>query len=243
MDTTDLFFVVLILSVASFIQSATGFGNALLCLATLPLIIPVEEGIALITVFNLAIASAILLFNRDGFSIKKAMPLIIGGVIGIPIGFYGLKVIDGALIIRVLGVVLIMISLNELLKGRILPLIHLPEKAGIPMGMLSGILGGAFNVGGPPIVVYAYSRGWGKAQSVAVMQSVFIVMGFIRLGLMVGAGDCSPRLFHMTLWATLPAFGAIWLGKKALDHFPQQLLKQIVFTMILGMGIWYVISG
>ena len=239
MNLIDLLFVVLILGAASFLQSATGFGFALVCLATLPLVIPVEEGIALVTVFNLVITSAIFLANRTAFSFQKAVPLIFGGLLGIPIGYYGLRAMEETWIIRVLGVLLILIALSELLKGRILPRLHLPEKSAIPVGLLAGILGGAFNVGGPPIVVYSYSQGWSKSQSIAMMQSAFLVMGLSRLGLMFGGGDCSARIFQMVLWATLPALGAVWLGKKTLDGFPQEKLKQLVFVLILGLGLCY----
>ena len=243
MNTADLIYVVLIMCVASYIQSSTGFGLALVCLSVLPMILTVEDSISLITVFNLAITGLILIFNRSGVSFKKAMPLVIGGMIGLPIGYLGLKAMDGSMIIRVLGVLLVLISLNELLKGRILPHVDIPEKAGVPIGILAGLLGGAFNVGGPPIVIFAYSQKWGKTQSVAVMQTVFLAMGFFRIGLMIRSGDCRLELVRMGLYSILPALVAVWLGKKTLDRFPLEKLKTIVFTMILGVGILYTIRG
>jgi uncharacterized membrane protein YfcA len=243
MDISTILFVVFILSLASFIQSATGFGLALVCLATLPMVLAVEEGIALVTLFNLVITCFVFFVNRSGFDWKKAMPIVIGGMIGIPIGFFGLKAMDGTMIIRILGVVLVVISLNELLKGKVFPLLHLPEKTAVPIGILAGVLGGAFNVGGPPIVVYTFSRRWSKEQAITVLQSVFLAMGFFRLALMIRAGDYTPNLGTMVLWSTLPAIGAVFLGKKVLDHFPPERLKTIVFVMILGLGLFYAIRG
>ena len=239
METGSLLAVVAILSVAAFVQSSTGFGLALVCLAALPLVIPVEEGISLVTIFNLIITAMIMFVNRSGFSWKDALPLMVGALIGIPLGFYGLKAMDGSVVIRVLGAVLVLIALSELLKGRILPRLNIPRKAAFPMGIVAGVLGGSFNVGGPPVVVYTYSQNWDKIRAVAIMQSVFLTAGIFRSLLMIGAGDYNMNLFRMSVWSVVPALIAVWLGKKTLDRFPQEVLRNIVFTMILVMGLRY----
>ncbi len=155
----DWFFVnlVVILAFAAFVQSATGFGLALVGISLLPLIMPVDQGIALVSVFNLFVTLAVMAFNRAGFQLRLALPLIIGMMLGIPIGYFGLRAMDADWVIRTLGIVLILIALSEF-SGKRLRSISLPERSAIPIGIAGGILGGAFNVGGPPMVVYTYSQ-------------------------------------------------------------------------------------
>ena len=103
--------------------------------------------------------------------------------------------------------------------------------------------GGAFNVAGPPVVAYAYSQPWSKTQTVAVLQTVFLLCGLLRNGLMAASGDYTVLLFKWIAWSIPPAFLAIWLGKLLLDRLPKDLLKVAVFTFILAMGVKYLVWG
>ena len=242
-ELTLIFITVLILAIAAFVQSATGFGVALVCMAGLPLVMNVPEAIALVAFFNLLVTANIMWWNRSGFSWSKAWPLAIAMVIGIPLGYFGFKSLDATLIIRILGALLVTISLTDLRLSKRGPenAIRLPRWAAFPVGLGGGILGGAFNIGGPPIVAYVYSQNWSKAQSVAVLQSCFLAGGITRNMLMGAQGDYSRGLFVIVAASIIPAAIAIWLGKRTLDRLPQSLLRKIVFVFVLLMGIKYLI--
>jgi len=242
-DPTLICIAALILAIAAFVQSATGFGMALVCMAGLPLIMQVPEAVALVAVFNLLVTANVMWLNRSGFSWPKAWPLALAMVIGIPLGYFGFKSIDATLIIRILGGLLVTISLTDLRLSKRGPekALQLPRWAAFPIGLGGGILGGAFNIGGPPIVAYVYYQNWSKAQAVAVLQSCFLAGGITRNLLMAGQGDYSKGLFVIVAAAIIPAAIAIWLGKRTLDRLPQSLLRKIVFIFVLLMGIKYLI--
>ncbi len=87
---------------------------------------------------------------RDGWT------LIAGAVAGTPVGLWLEERLEPALLMRLLGVVLILFSVNELLlakRGRF----PVPKWLGLPIGVVCGILGAAFNIGGPPAIVYVYA--------------------------------------------------------------------------------------
>ena len=149
-DPTLICIAALILAIAAFVQSATGFGMALVCMAGLPLIMQVPEAVALVAVFNLLVTANVMWLNRSGFSWPKAWPLALAMVIGIPLGYFGFKSIDATLIIRILGGLLVTISLTDLRLSERGPekALQLPRWAAFPIGLGGGILGGAFNIGG-----------------------------------------------------------------------------------------------
>src|SRR5690606_39976003 len=68
----------------------------------------------------------------------------------------------------------------------------LPPWLGFPIGVSSGVLGGAFNMGGPPCVAYLYSRPWPKEEVVALLQVVFIISSALRLALFGMHGIVPP---------------------------------------------------
>lgn len=234
--------VAVTLFVASFLQSATGFGMALVLMAILPMVITVEEASAFTSLGSMIVTIFVIAANRSGLSLRDAGPLVLGMCLGIPIGFYGLRILDGEFIIRVLGAVLILITLAEFLQNRIKRL-TIPEKSGTAFGLVGGVLAGSFNVGGPPLVVYAYSRGWPKVTSVAVLQTAFLAGGVVRNSLVAGAGDFTPSLLKLIAFSMPTAIFAVWLGKKTLDRMPRDQLKKIVFGMIFLIGLRYLILG
>ena len=259
MTPLDYALVALVLAFASFVQSASGFGFALVAVAALPQIIGLAPAIALIAAFNLLVSLSTLWWNRKDFSWSKAWPLTLAICITLPIGFWFLKNAGGTVLIRVLGVILITVALMDLrlsvpamLRARLGKAkverktktevrASLPKWSVWPLGLIGGLLGGAFNVAGPPAVAFAYSQPWSKTQTVAVLQTVFLIAGLMRNGLMVVAGDYNAQLFCWILWSIPAAMIAIWLGKLLLDRLPKNLLKLAVFTFILVMGVKYLV--
>ncbi|NOX99061.1 MAG: sulfite exporter TauE/SafE family protein [Verrucomicrobia bacterium] len=244
-EITDLFLVALIMAGAAFVQSVSGFGMAIVAVALLPLVMGLKDAIALIAVFNLFVSTLTLFWNRSGFSWKVARPLVIGMMIGIPLGYYFLQSTDSTILIRMLGAVLILIAISDTILSRKSHL-SLPNWSAWPLAIFGGVIGGAFNVGGPPIVAYAYSQNWSKTQIVATLQSVFLIAGLFRNGLMIshdlGTSDRNDWSWNLVfnLFAAIPlAIVAIWLGKKCLDRIPQSTLRATVFTFIFIMGAKY----
>ena len=242
MPAESLIAAVLILSAAAFVQSVSGFGMALVAMAGLPLVMPLREAISLVAVFNLFASLVTLWHNRAGFSWQSVLPLAISIGVGVPIGFYFLHSADPEIVKRSLGAVLVLIAVSDL---RLSPHHHyrLPSWAAVPLGFTGGLVGGAFNVGGPPIVAFVYSQNWSKVRSVAVLQAVFFLSGLVRNALMGPAGDYTRNLFVVLAWTIVPSMVTIALGKKLLDRIPKAVLRKGVFGFVLVMGLKYLIWG
>ncbi|MEM7602624.1 MAG: sulfite exporter TauE/SafE family protein [Verrucomicrobiota bacterium] len=235
-------FLAAILFAAAFLQSATGFGMALVCTALFPLLMPVSDAIAFVSISCFIATIFIMFANRAGLSFRHAGPLALGMLVGIPFGFYGLKHVDGTLVVRILGITLMLIALTEFLQSRYTGGWKMPEKSGVVFGLIGGVITGAFNVGGPPVVIYAYSRSWTKTETVAILQSVFLTGSITRNALMWQAGELTRELLILVAWTIPAALLGIWFGKKTLDRLPQVWLRRIVFGLIFVIGLKYVLS-
>ncbi|MDF1814618.1 MAG: sulfite exporter TauE/SafE family protein [Verrucomicrobiales bacterium] len=237
MGDPTFWLTILLLGAAAFVQSATGFGLAIVCMAGLPLMMTVRDAVTLTAMLNLVVCVGVIMFNRQGISLKKCWPLIIAISIGIPIGYYGLRSFNDVWVTRILGVVLISIALTEFLRKEV---IQMSPRAGIPICIGGGILGGAFNVGGPPIVAYVYSQDWSKIQMVAILQTVFLASGLVRNGLMFIEGDTTLLLVRMLLFSIPAVVIGIWIGKIVLDRTPLVWLKKVVFAAVFAIGVFYI---
>ncbi len=81
-----------------------------------------------------------------------------GSLIGIPLGMFALVNIEEKLILTFLGFVIVSYALYSLFE-LYLPQIDSPKWAYL-FGLLSGLLTGAYNIGGPPIVIYCHCCRW-----------------------------------------------------------------------------------
>ncbi len=230
-----------ILAFAGFTQGLTGFGFGLVSMALLPLALPFKDALVVVASLNVAACATTFFATRQHFSWQRGAAVTIGSCIGVPIGFYALVHLDSQLLLHALGAVMCLFAVSELLLARHYR-IQFPKWAGFPVGLVSGGLGGAFNVGGPPVIAYAYSQPWAKEEIVATLQLVFGTSAILRLALVGQSGLLHADLLHLVLLALLPMLVAIAIGSRLLQLVPREPLKYVVFVFLFAMGVKYLLT-
>lgn len=227
------------LAAAGFVQSVTGFGFGLVAMALLPLFLPFKEAYFIIIIPNLVVCTLNFGANYRHYQWRQGLGLLIGSCLAVPVGFYTMLNLKPGWLMFGLGILICLFSASELLMSKTRPL-RIPEKAGWPMGLASGALSGAFNMGGPPAVAYVYSQTWSKEHIVALLQIVFGTSSIIRLLLMQGVGMITERLLWISLAAVLPLLLAIYGGNRVLRRIQREHLRVIVFIFLLLIGLKYI---
>ena len=238
LDASSAALVIVVLCVAGFTQGLTGFGFGLVAMALLPLILEIKSASFLVVVFNLLVAGTTLYANRRHFSWRRGRALIVGTWCGVPLGVYLLVAAPRELLIHLLGGLLVLFCLNDLLLSR-RDILKIPASLGFPLGLLSGSIGGAFNMGGPPAVAYVYSQPWTKEEIVTVLQVSFGTGALLRLILLGMSHIYSPGIIGLTLWGVLPVFASILLGTYLFRRLSQERLRTGVFIFLGIMGVKY----
>ncbi len=165
--------VLLIIFISTLIRSAFGFGNALIAMPLLVLILGVKTAAPLVALVGIVIALVMLLREWRELDFKAAIYLILSTLAGIPLGLFFLKSTPEYIVKMILGLVLIGFGLYNLFGLRLPTL-----KKGylvFPFGFLAGILGGAYNTNGPPVVIYGVMCGWRKERFRATLQGYFLI--------------------------------------------------------------------
>lgn len=234
---------VAILSLAAFVQGLTGFGFGLVSMALLPLVWPLPLASLIVVVFNIPVPLLTFWANRRHYHWRDGLGLVVGTACGVPIGVYLLVAAPPELLLRSLGAVMIAFALYELIvaRGGNDEGNGLPGAAGFPLGLVSGVLGGAFNVGGPPAIAYAYSRPWCKEQVVAVLQVTFVLAAALRLLLSGVNGWFTAQVWTLSAWAAIPVSLCLLIGTRLFRRVPQQPLRQGVFLFLGVMGCKYML--
>jgi uncharacterized membrane protein YfcA len=209
--------VLAVIFIATLVRSTFGFGEALVAVPLLALRIPVAVASPLAVLFSVVVAAAILAQDWQKVQVRSAAGLVISALFGIPLGLLLLAKVNDRIVKTLLGVLIVAFSLYSLfVKTRA----HLKEDHGgwlIGAGFLSGILGGAYGMNGPPLVIYGSLRKWSPQHFRATLQGYFLpasligLIGYAVMGLWVSA---VTRYFLLSL----PGAAAALLIGRWLNH-------------------------
>src|SRR5438067_651083 len=152
--------ILLIVFLASLIRSTFGFGEALIAVPLLALFLPVSVAAPLAVLLSVTIAAIVVVQDWHKIHLRSAGWLLAPTFLGIPLGVLLLASTHQQLAKAVLAIILIAFS-GYFLIGRKPPQLHNDTRAWmLPCGFLAGLLGGAYGMNGPPLVIYGAIRRW-----------------------------------------------------------------------------------
>jgi uncharacterized protein len=175
--------VLTILFVASFIRSAFGFGEALIAVPLLAFAMPVETAAPIAALVSITVAIVAIAQDWRHIHFHSAGRLFLATAVGTPLGLWALHELDEHLVKMALGTVVMVFSVFALMRHRQVAL-HDDRHAWI-FGFGAGVLGGAYGMNGPPLVVYGALRGWSPQHFRATLQGYFLPASLLT---MVGYG-------------------------------------------------------
>jgi len=134
-----------------------------------------------------------------------------------------------------LGIFLIAYALYNLFNFR-LPRIVQP-KWDFSFGLASGILSGAYNTGGPPLVIYGTSLGWNSEEFKANLQALFMLNSILVIILHLIAGHVDTFVLE-NLAISLPVIAlgtglGFWLSR----YVNEALFRKCVLVLLLLIGV------
>ena len=109
----------------------------------------------------------------------------------------------------------------------------------IPLGLFSGAMSGAFNLGGVPTAAYAYAHPWTRGQIMAFLQVMITLSCLLRLVFYQRTGLLAGIPWTRALVLVLPLYAAIWLGHWALQRIHPAHMRKGIFTFIGVSGVYY----
>ena len=117
--------VFLIIFLAIFIQSVTGFGLALVSMPLLTAVLGIQMAAPLVAFFGLVAEIVLLIYYRSAFNLGVVWRLGLASIFGIPLGVLALRVVPEEVVLTALGLVVAGYAFYALLNLR-LPTIQHP---------------------------------------------------------------------------------------------------------------------
>jgi uncharacterized protein len=209
--------VLLIAFVATLIRSTFGFGEGLIAVPLLALILPIEVAAPVAVLLSITIAAVVVAQDWRKIHLRSMGWLLAPTFVGIPAGIWLLKSAHHDLVKAVLALVIVTFS-GYFLLGAKPPRLENDSHAWLlGCGFFAGILGGAYGMNGPPLVIYGAMRRWSPQHFRATLQGYFLPASIVGvIGYWLG-GLWTPAVTHYYLLALIAAVPAIFMGR-ALNH-------------------------
>jgi uncharacterized membrane protein YfcA len=216
------------------IRSAFGFGEALVAVPLLALLMPIDVAAPLAALVSVTIAAIVLIQDWSEVHARSVGWLVLSTVFGIPLGLLLLTHFAESVVKTVLGVVIIGFSVYALSSKRTFGLKD--DRMAWLFGFLAGVLGGAYGMNGPPLVIYGTLREWSPRQFRATLQGYFLPASVM---VMVGywiAGLWTPTVTHYYLLSLLPVVAAVFVGRFLNRRMPGPRFLRYIHASLTVIG-------
>jgi uncharacterized protein len=204
-------YLLAVLFLATLIRSSFGFGEALVAVPLLALVIPVAVATPVAALVSVTVAGVVVLQDWHQVDLGSAWRLVLSTFAGIPLGLLLLTAVAEPVVKAVLASVIIAFSTYCLVR-RAPPALAEDRPAWL-FGFAAGVLGGAYGMNGPPLVIYGALRRWSAEQFRATLQGYFFPASLVGLCGYALAGLWVPAVTRYYL-ASLPGvLAAVFLGR------------------------------
>ncbi|GAB4187236.1 MAG: hypothetical protein Kow00108_24250 [Calditrichia bacterium] len=232
--------VILIFFLIAAIHGFLGFGAAIFATILLMPLLPLKTIIPLIAIQTLFMNIYLFLKLKSHFRIEQIKPLIIGTIIGLPIGAYGFILLDIATIKMMLGILIILFVLSK--NSSFIPNLKTSPIVNIFLGTLAGALGVAFNINGPPVIIYAHSQTWNAHEKKITLITYFLLSGiFVVITHAITGISNLLMIKESLLVAPFSILGAA-TGHHFFDKFDHSKVEKFIFFFLLIIGILFILQ-
>ena len=221
--------VLAVLFFATFIRSALGFGEALIAVPLLALSMPVQVAAPLAVLVSITVAVVVVIQDWRQVHFRSAGWLVLSTLFGIPLGLLLLKTVPESVVKSILGAFIIAFAIYSLTGRK--PELHNDRLAPL-FGFTAGILGGAYGMNGPPLVVYGVLRRWQPAQFRATLQGYFLIASMVGMAGYAATGLWTRTVSNYFLLSLPLALIAVFLG-----HAIHRRLSSSRFLVCVNVGL------
>jgi len=197
----------------------------------------IKQAAVISTAFSLL--ATVITFARHyrEYNWRMGATFLLSVCIGLPLGVYFLEQSSEKLLTRLLGALMTAYAAREFLfpsrtQG-------FPAAWTIPLGLFSGAISGALNLGGVPSAAYAYAQPWSRGQIMAFLQVMITLSCILRMIFYRKAGLLAGIPWVQAAPLAVLLFGTIWLGHLALQRITPRHMRKGIFIFIAISGLYY----
>jgi uncharacterized membrane protein YfcA len=237
----DLATACAVVAISAALQGFLGFGFGIAAMSLLTLGDDLLHAAALVNVTGLFVTGTLLWSLRKSALWRRALPMLPGLFAGVALGVLALGHVERASMVRILGASVVAIAAWNLAAPHLRSPRSLPLDVGV--SVLSGLLSGAFNTGGPPLVAHLYAQRDDPEATKATIQALFLAAGAARLPLSTSQGLVAPDVWREAALAAPFAVAGLALGLALARRMSPERFRRAAWAGLGALGGVLLVTG
>ena len=235
MDYQTILLINAIVGIASCLTSLTGFGYALVGTPFLVLFLSPKIVVPVVLFSSLPLSAMLAWEAYRDMSLGRIGSWLVGAIGGGAIGVYGLATYPEGTMKQVIGAFTLLAAVSLWLKPR--KPFRREGLAGSLAGCLSGIIGGASGMSGPPIVLLGLKQGWDHRKFRADMIGYFTVLHTAIVIFFRKAGILSSETLTLGGWVLPGLLIGYGVGLRIKPRVSQAHFRILTFALVSVGGV------
>jgi uncharacterized membrane protein YfcA len=227
--------------VGGFVSGFSGFAMGLVVSGVWLHIITPMQTASLIAGYGLLTQGYGIFKLRHVLDLRRAWPLALGTVIGIPFGVSILSYLNPTYLRSGVGVLLVIYAIHGLVRPVFAP-IRIGAGADIAIGISNGLLGGLTGLGGIISTISCQWRGWPKDVQRAVFQPVLFAAFVVIVMSQAAAGTISRETLVLYALGIPFMVAGLWSGFRLFGKIDDEMFRKAVLVLLLFAGLSLIVS-
>lgn len=227
--------------IAAIVRGFAGFGFSLISITAISLLLPVAQIVP--TIFLMEILASLNLLPSIWREIDwpSLRWVLLGYIAGLPLGTYVLVSLPDAPARITLGIVVISAAIMMLQGFR---LNNRPgPAASTGIGTASGLLNGAFGVGGPPVVLFYFSAPGAAAIGRASIIFYFFCSDLLGASYYATQGLITIQTFvQLGFWLPALLIG-VWFGARSFRRTREDVFRRWVLRILIALSAMVIVQS
>jgi uncharacterized membrane protein YfcA len=242
MDLTPLY-VVLGAAAAGFVQGLSGFAFGLVASAVWAWVVAPQLAGPMVVFGSLLGQILSIGALRRSFDLRRVLPFVVAGLLGVPIGVVLLKNLDQTIFRLVVGVILLVSCTAMLLIRNRAPVKGGGRFADAAVGFVGGVMGGVAGLSGPAPTLWCALRGWKKDVQRAVYQSFNLVMHAATFAVYTASGLINGRSAWMLALVAPAMVIPSLLGTRLYNRINETAFRRLVLVLAGMSGLALILAA
>lgn len=229
------------------LQSATGFGFALILSPAMLALLEPAEAVTALLVLGFAL-NLMLLFGHGGEPAavrwRAVGPMLLGALPGLGAGLLVLVVVSKPALQVAVGVAVVVAAIAQW-RAATAPMAPRREpslRSACAVGLASGALTTSTTLSGPPLVLWLQSLGLRPAELRASLAASFLALSLAGGALLAAVGVLRVDLAVVVPLLAVTALGQV-LGARAFRAFDPRRFRSVVIVLVLAAGLASLAAG
>ncbi|WP_230502573.1 sulfite exporter TauE/SafE family protein [Sutcliffiella rhizosphaerae] len=235
----ELIILVLIVLVASLLQTSTGYGFSIIGTPFLLLIYPVHTAIQINIILSICLSAFMIFKIRKEVDNSLLIRLIKGSIMGLVLGIFVYLYLDIRVLKMIVGALILVLTVLIIFK---LTMDRTRNKDFLTGG-ISGLLTTSIGVPGPPMLLYFSGAGIDKTTLRSTTLAYYLFVYFASLVMQISFGGTSKEAWVSSFLAMLPLFAGILLGQLLFKWISQKTFRIITYVILIFTGIYLLVTS